>query len=127
MSGPLAGIQVLDLSINVLGPLAAQILGDMGADVIKIEAPGGDPMRHSGRSRSAGMASLFLNTNRNKRSVVLDLKRPDARAELLRLVDDAVDRLLRWRARSWVTPECFHESAALRDARRPHLHARGER
>ena len=89
MSGPLSGVRVVDLTINVLGPLATQILGDMGADVIKIEAPEGDPMRHSGHAKNRGMAQLFMNTNRNKRSVVLDLKRPAPLAALLKLVDAA--------------------------------------
>ena len=88
-TGPLAGIRVIDLTINILGPLAAQILGDMGADVIKIEAPEGDPMRYSGLSKHAGMASLFMNTNRNKRSVVLDLKRAAPLEALLRLAETA--------------------------------------
>ena len=89
MSGPLAGIRVVDLTVNILGPLAAQILGDMGADVIKIEAPQGDPMRDSGPARNPRMAALFMNTNRNKRSVVLDIKQQHAHAALMRLVDTA--------------------------------------
>jgi crotonobetainyl-CoA:carnitine CoA-transferase CaiB-like acyl-CoA transferase len=89
MSGPLSGVRVLDLTINILGPLATQILGDMGADVIKIEAPEGDPMRHSGHTKNRGMAQLFMNTNRNKRSVVLDLKRREPLAALMKLVDSA--------------------------------------
>jgi crotonobetainyl-CoA:carnitine CoA-transferase CaiB-like acyl-CoA transferase len=88
-SGPLAGIRVIDLSINVLGPIGTQILGDMGADVIKIEPPQGDPNRGTGPARHAGMSAMHMNVNRNKRSVTLDLKREDARQALMRLVETA--------------------------------------
>ena len=89
VSGPLKGVRVIDLSINVLGPVATQILGDMGADVIKIETPSGDPNRDTGPARHAGMSAMHLNVNRNKRSVTLDLKRPESLETLLRLVDSA--------------------------------------
>ena len=88
-TGPLVGIRVVDLTINVLGPVATQILGDMGADVIKVEAPDGDYMRHLGLSRSEGMGVFFLNINRNKRSMVLDLKQAAARETLGHLVETA--------------------------------------
>ncbi len=83
--GPLAGITVLDLSTVVLGPMAAQYLGDMGAEVIKVEAPEGDVTRAIGARRSERMGALFLSNNRNKRSIVLDLKQPAAQATLRHL------------------------------------------
>ena len=85
MSGPLAGIRVIEAAIAVLGPVAAQVLGDMGAEVIKVETPDGDPMRQIGPARNPGMAAYFLNVNRNKKSLVLDLKRLSAREAILRL------------------------------------------
>jgi len=84
--GPLSGIRVLDLASVIMGPVAAQHLADMGADVIKVEAPEGDLTRSIGPRRSSDMGAVFITCNRNKRSVVLDLKQPQAREVLHRLV-----------------------------------------
>ncbi|MGE5270940.1 MAG: CoA transferase, partial [Thiohalocapsa sp.] len=89
MPGPLAGVRVVEVAIAVLGPLAAQVLGDMGAEVIKVETPEGDPMRQIGPARNPDMAAYFLNVNRNKKSLVLDLKKPAAQEAMRRLVATA--------------------------------------
>jgi crotonobetainyl-CoA:carnitine CoA-transferase CaiB-like acyl-CoA transferase len=89
MTGPLAGIRVIDLTAAVLGPVATQILGDLGAEIIKVEPPEGEMMRGIGPARHRGMAAYYLNVNRNKKSLVLDLKRPQAREALLRLAATA--------------------------------------
>ena len=88
MSGPLKGLKIIELTSVVLGPWAAQILADMGAEVIKVEAPFGDSNRQLGASRNPNMAALYLSNNRNKRSLVLDLKQASARDALLTIIKD---------------------------------------
>jgi crotonobetainyl-CoA:carnitine CoA-transferase CaiB-like acyl-CoA transferase len=89
VSGPLDGIRVIDMTMNVMGPYASQTLGDMGADICKIEPPEGDTLRGVGPSRNKGMGPYFLNLNRNKRSLVLDLKKPGSDGVLRRLLEQA--------------------------------------
>ena len=87
--GPLHGVRVIDLASVVMGPYAAQILGDLGADVIKVEPPAGDLTRLTLPQRNPGMGALALNVNRNKRGVALDLKSAAGRAAVLDLVRTA--------------------------------------
>lgn len=88
-AAPLTGIRILDMTSVMLGPYATQMLGDYGADVIKIEAPLGDTTRMTGPSLESGMAATFIGANRSKRSIVLDLKIPTGRDALLKLVESA--------------------------------------
>ncbi|MEO8296244.1 MAG: CoA transferase [Burkholderiales bacterium] len=88
-TGPLAGVRVVDVTSVVMGPSATQMLADLGADVIKIEPPTGDATRKIGPGGEEKMGPLFLGVNRNKRSLVLDLKQPEGLAVLMKLAATA--------------------------------------
>ncbi|MEZ5650152.1 MAG: CoA transferase [Burkholderiaceae bacterium] len=86
---PLAGLRIVDLSTVIFGPFASQTLADYGADVIKVEHPEGESTRFTGPAPERGLSAIFMGANRNKRSLALDLKRSEARAALLALIDTA--------------------------------------
>jgi crotonobetainyl-CoA:carnitine CoA-transferase CaiB-like acyl-CoA transferase len=87
--GPLKGVRVLDLSMVVSGPFCTMMLGDLGADIIKIEPPEGDVVRNIAGQRRGGVPVGVINWNRNKRAMVLDLKRPGASEVFLRMAENA--------------------------------------
>ncbi|MDF1855302.1 CoA transferase [Pseudooceanicola sp.] len=130
--GPLQGLRVLDLTSVLMGPYATQILGDFGADIIKVEAPEGDVTRQIGPTRNAGMGAVFLNTNRSKGSVALDLKTPEGRDVAIRLARDcdvvvsnirprAMARLgLSYEALSAENPRLIHAALVGFDQRGPY-------
>src|SRR3546814_19656185 len=89
MPGPLEGVRIIDLTTVLMGPYATVMLGDMGADVIKVEPPQGDLVRSLGPGRHADMGAIFMHANRSKRSIVLDLKQPEGREALLPLARPA--------------------------------------
>ena len=89
MAGPMDGVRVIDLTSMISGPLATLTLADQGADVIKVEPPGGgDFVRHLATRRN-GYSASFVNNNRNKRSVILDLKNPDGLNAFKKMIMDA--------------------------------------
>ncbi len=92
-TGPLKGFRILDLTTVLFGPFGTQTLGDWGAEIIKVESLTGDTWRTSGQFRNRGMSGQFMAVNRNKRSIALDLKHPDGKAVLRRLVP-TVDALV---------------------------------
>jgi formyl-CoA transferase len=89
VAGPLTGVRVLDMTSNFMGPYASLLLADMGADVCKVEAPDGDTTRGVGPCRNPGMGAIFLHLNRNKRSLVLDLKKAQGLAAFKRMLRSA--------------------------------------
>ena len=123
MAGALEGIKVVDLTAVLLGPYATQMMADMGADVIKIEPPQGDLLRNSGLGRTEKMGPIYIAANRNKRSLCLDLKQPEAIEIVKALVKDAdifihnnrpqaIDRLgLSYEALKAVNPQIIYAYA----------------
>ncbi len=109
---PLSGLRVVDLTAILFGPMATAMLADLGADVIKVEAPGGDIMRYAKPMRSPAMGTVYMNSNRGKRSIVLDLKQSGAHDVLHRLVAGAdvfIHSMRRSAAeRLGIAPEAIH-------------------
>lgn len=101
-SGPLLGVKVIDLSSVVMGPYTSQIFGDMGADVLKIESTDGDVFRYTAPSKHPTMSASFIQLNRNKQSIALNLKNAEEKAKLLELISSADVLLYNIRPRSMI-------------------------
>ncbi|WP_370965874.1 CaiB/BaiF CoA transferase family protein [Amycolatopsis sp. cg9] len=125
-TGPLDGVRVIDLSTVVMGPYAAQILGDLGADVIKIESPA-DTVRVGSYRTTPGMTALNLNVNRNKRSVALNLKDETEREQALKLIDTADVLITNMRPGALSRLGLNYGDVAERNPRLVYAHAQGFR
>jgi len=123
--GPLAGLRILDLSSIVMGPYATQVLGDLGADVVKVEPPSGDNLRAVGPMRNPGMGHLYLHLNRNKRSIVLDLKTAAGREACLRLAEGCDALLYNIRPRAMARLGLSYDAVAARNPRIAYVGAYG--
>lgn len=119
--GPLAGVKVLDMTSVVMGPFATQILAGLGAEVIKVESPEGDNMRHVGPMRNPAMGHIFLQANQGKRSVVLDLKQGAAREALLRLAEGCDVLVSNVRPQAMARLGLAYEDVAARNPRIIHV------
>ena len=117
VSGPLDGVRVIDLTSVLMGPFATQMLGDLGADVIKVEPLEGDVVRGIGPMRHAGMGCGFLHVNRNKRSLALDLKKPKALELILRLAETADVMVFNVRPQAMARLGLTYEALAQRNPR----------
>ncbi|MEU4463414.1 CoA transferase [Streptomyces sp. NPDC024017] len=126
VAGPLEGVRVIDLSTVVMGPYAAQILGDLGADVIKIESPA-DTVRVGHYRTTPGMTPLNLNVNRNKRSVSLNLKDDTDRERALRLIDTADVLITNMRPGALHRLGLSYDEIAARNPGLVYAHAQGFR
>jgi len=119
--GPLDGVKIVDLTTVVVGPICTRTMADYGADVIKVEAPGGDLLRTMAEgSRHPGMSGKFINFNRNKRSIVLDIKKPDGHAALTRLIERADVFVSNVRPEGLARAGLDYESMARRNRRLIH-------
>ncbi|MGE0881474.1 MAG: CaiB/BaiF CoA transferase family protein [Acidimicrobiia bacterium] len=116
----LAGTRVLDITTTLAGPYATQLLGDFGADVIKIEPPTGDPVRDAGPREHSDMGVLFMVSNRNKRSVTLDLRSPEGRAAVKALADTA--DVVVHNMRMGAAERCGIDASTLRDGHPELIH-----
>src|ERR1700727_403524 len=108
-TGPLAGVRVIDLTAMVMGPYCTQIMADMGADVIKVEPPQGDNTRYISVGPAPGMSGVFVNVNRGKRGIVLDLQTGAGARVLRALVETAVVFIHSWRAKALAKLGFRHE------------------
>ena len=117
MTPLLAGIKVVDLTTVIMGPFATAQLGALGADVIKVEAPIGDNVRHIAPMKTPAMGAAYLNSNRNKRAITLDLKHPQARTALDRILDGADVFVTNMRRRAAAKLDLDQETLSARHPR----------